>query len=173
MATRRLDKIMNQPRHLSRLDKKALLRVLAKPTRAHQPSHDNGEGVIKYEKNRHIEAAFALYDIPEHWDELLQWRELALCLMATCFVGCRAIRAARGGPARRYPEKIIERQHAIFDQFEMHKVSHPDWSEARAAMHFFYQHAQDCQQARLNKPKSLMQAMRRIRNISEKAKSRP
>jgi hypothetical protein len=163
---------MNQPRRLSRLDKKALLQVLAKPIRANQSSIDERELLLKHEKNRRIEAAFALYDIPEHWDELLRWRELALCLMARCFAGCRTVGGGRGGPARKYPEKIIDRQHAIFDQFSMHKVSHPDWSEARAALHFFYQHTQDCQEARLNKPKSLIQAMRRIGNISKRAKSR-
>jgi hypothetical protein len=164
---------MNQPRHLSRLDKKTLLRVLATPIRANQSSLDDRKRQIQHEKNRHIEAAFALYDIPEHWDELLRWRELALCLMARCFAGCRTIRGRRGGPARTYPEKIIERQHAIFDKFEMHKVSHADWSEARAATHFFYQHTQECQEARLNKPKSLIVAMTRIGNILKKAKSGP
>jgi hypothetical protein len=128
---------MNQPRRLSRLDKKALLQVLAKPIRANRSSNDDRDGLIKQEKTRRIEAAFALYDIPEHWDELLQWRELALCLMERCFVGCRTIRMGRGGPARKYPEKMVERQDAIFDKFEMHKLSHADWSDARAASHFF------------------------------------
>jgi hypothetical protein len=65
---------------------------------------------------------FALYDIPDNWkggqaggvdEEIIRWQQLAMCLAAEHFAGCRSLSKGPGGPS----EERLEWQRALYREF--------------------------------------------------------
>jgi hypothetical protein len=119
--------------------------------------------IFESKGSKRNEALFALYSIPNGWDELLQWRELALYLAGETFAGCRTIRRGRGGPRRETQERYDSKKRVLARTFYEHKESKKDLSDVAIARILLAKHPDECEAAGLCRPKSLAQAMRRMK----------
>jgi hypothetical protein len=156
-------KLPDLPRHVLALDKEFLRKFLSTPIRANKFTSNLREQRIKEETTARTEALFALYSIPNGWDELLQWRELALYLAGETFAGCRTIRRGRGGPRRETQERYDSKKRVLARTFYEHKESKKDLSDVAIARILLAKHPDECEAAGLCRPKSLAQAMRRMK----------
>jgi hypothetical protein len=148
------------------LSRKSIRDFLAEPIRANRiEKSPEREAMKKRETDARIEALFALYNIPTEWDELLQWRQLALCLAGEHFAGCRTLDEGRGGPSKATIEAHETQKLELLAEFDAIKIARPDLSDIAVASVILKQKQSRelCAAVRLTKPKSLVQAMRRLR----------
>jgi hypothetical protein len=75
------------------------------------------EREIKTEHDIRIEAAMALFDVPNSWPEAVQWQWLALCLLGKHYRGCRTLTKGPGAPPTVPPEEYIKLS-ASFEDFK-------------------------------------------------------
>jgi hypothetical protein len=125
-------------------DKSALRALLTKPPIAAYNIPKGREGpklrnavkehwkAVKQQEEERFEALFALYDIPEDWDELTQWYTLARILAAERYQGLRTLMKAPGGPDGTRREKAYD----LFREFEAYALAHPALTHSAAAKHF-------------------------------------
>jgi hypothetical protein len=109
-----------------------------------------------------IEAAFALYNIPDDWEQSLQWEWLARSLLGNCFKGCKTLSQGRGGPRKERLKLLAQYKNALAKTYEQYRAEHPEFSELTAATCFLKKHPKESLEVGIRKPKSLAQAMRRI-----------
>jgi hypothetical protein len=148
------------------LDPKIVRAFLAKPIRANRIKEGpEREAMKQRETDARIEALFTIYNIPEEWDELLQWRQLALCLAGEHFAGCRTLDEGRGGPSTSTIESHEAQKLKLLAEFDAIQIARPDLSDVATAGVILKQtqSRELCAAVRLTKPKSLAQAMRRLR----------
>ena len=106
------------------------------------------------ETEARIEAAFALYDIPEDWPELAQWQQLAICLLGEHFTGCKSLDKGRGGPG----EERRERQRDLFREFKAYEAT-ATIKGRPARMRFLNKYNKKCAELGFTNEKSFAQAL--------------
>jgi hypothetical protein len=109
---------------------------------------------------RRIEAAFALYNIPDDWPEPMQWEWLARVLLGKHFPGCRVLSKAQGGPRKIELARLGELKSALAEEFERYKAANPKLR--KAATSFLDGHSKECKEAGFSDAKSFAQAMRQL-----------
>jgi hypothetical protein len=146
------------PRHMLALNKTLLRRFLEQPMRANKIPADEREEWIRREHDARIKAIFAYYSVPDILDERDQWQQLALHLAGEVFAGCRTIRIGQGGR----PKQDENPKNHLLQLFNECKGRHPGHSDTAIADILLKKHKDACTAAKLNKPRSLANAMRRM-----------
>ncbi len=146
---------MGEPRHVRRWNKNELRKLLNTPIEAYKfkPGIE-GEKLKKQAIDARVEAAFALYDIPEDWPELAQWQQLAVCLLGAHFTGCKVLIKGRGGPG----EERREKQRNLFREF-LAEESRSTIKGKSARMRFFNKHNKRCAELGFTTERSFAQAL--------------
>jgi hypothetical protein len=157
-----MSNLSEMPRHRRAFDKEGLLKLLSTPMRVNRLTGLAQETAKKRGFDDRIEAMFAYFDIPDDWPELLQWRQLALCLAGKHFFGCRTISRGIGGPSKSTRERKKQSAHALLIQFKAYQSEHPQLRDNAAATNFLKKFRVDCSKAGFSKWKSFLQAMRKL-----------
>jgi hypothetical protein len=145
---------------------KELRKLLSQPIKAYQLGGfetPEGRRKIKQETDARIDALFELFDIEEDWDELLRWRQLALCLAGEHFAGCRTLRRGLGGPTATTLEKRSALKRELSEKFERYRQANPRLSQVVAAANFRKRNLDACRTVGWNLPKSIARAMSTMR----------
>jgi hypothetical protein len=162
------DLVLELPQHRLALDRELLRKFLDQPIRANKiPTGVEREKWIvreKWIKREHdakIKAMFAFYGVPDILDDLDRWQWLAICLAGKVFAGCRTIRVGQGGRPKESEGPKIE----LLRLFDEYKASHPSLSDKAIAQNLLLtKHKAICTAAKLYKPGSVVNAMRRMRD---------
>jgi hypothetical protein len=143
-----------------------LKKLLSRPIKAYRLGGletSEGRRKIKEETDARIDALFELFDIEDGWDELLRWRQLALCLAGEHFPGCRTFGRGRGGPTAPTLAKKNALKRELFEKFEHYRQANPRLSQVVAAANFRKRNLDACRAVGLNLPKSIARAMSAMR----------
>jgi hypothetical protein len=109
---------------LRRRDPRELRRLLSLPIRINKiRSRKRREKIERDEIANRERALFALYHIPDDWDELTRWQWLARHLASELFAGCRVIGRGLGGPSRKRQHDIAGRRASLFREFDAFHAS--------------------------------------------------
>jgi hypothetical protein len=135
---------------LRRRDPRELRRLLSLPIRINKiRSRKRREKIERDEITNRERVLFALYHIPDDWDELTRWQWLARHLAGELFAGCRVIGRGLGGPSRKRQQDIAERRDNLFREFEAFHASHLHMSRQRAAREFIKKNIDNCAAVKL------------------------
>jgi hypothetical protein len=163
-----LAEYLKLPRHVLALDKRVLRQFLARPIKVYKVAKERPaveqRRMISQQTDDKIKAMFALFDVPDGWPEAMQWQQLALCLAGERFAGCKTLARGLGGPTQETLDRKNELKAAVFKDFEeMRERAH--LSDPAVARSFFAESKRRaaCHQAGWRKPKSLTQAMKKMR----------
>lgn len=133
-----------------RRDPRELRRLLSAPIRVNKiRSRKRREKVKRDGTAMRERALFALYYIPEDWEESIRWERLARYLAGELFAGCRVIEKPRGGPSRKWRLDITERRARLFREFETYRANYPRMSRQQAAGEFIKENKDGCTAAKL------------------------
>lgn len=145
---------------------KEIRKLLSRPIKAYQLGGFEtleGRRKIKDQTDARIEALFDLFDIEDDWDELIRWRELALCLAGEHFPGCRTLRHGLGGPTATTLEKKNALKRELFEKFETYRQANPKLSQAAAVAIFHKRNRDDCRAAGFDVAKSIARTLQKIK----------